>query len=438
MADIIFAPATAKGKAALSIIRVSGEGSGTLLKMITNKGLPENRVIALRSFYNPKSKKIIDTCLVAWMVAPRTYTGEDSFEIYCHGSISIVRSFFDSLSSCENVRLAEEGEFTKRALINGKLNLIKAEAINDLVNSETESQRILALKQLNKGLTVPIKKWKKTLRKIMAKVESVIDFSDEEDVPDNLNIKKELSILKYEFEKVLKNSASYELIKEGTKVVLTGKPNAGKSTLFNALLNSNKSIVTNIPGTTRDIIEAAVNLKGYPIIFYDTAGINNTNNPIEKEGINRAINIIKEADIVLNVIDANTFQKQDISHNYWNLINKIDTRPILSENLNNEKNIQKISASSGIGIDNLQENILNHVMYKTDTIKKADTFLSSARQKMLLTNSLESINFALQEKSEELVAESLRAINYNLGRILGEVDVEEVLGEIFSNFCIGK
>ena len=169
MSDIIFAPASAKGQAALSVIRVSGEGSGDLLKMITDKTLPENRKVSLRNFYNPESKEIIDTCLVVWMMGPRTYTGEDAFEIYCHGSIAIVRGFLYALSHCENVRLAEEGEFTKRALINGRLNLVKAEAINDLVQSETEAQRIFALKQLNKGLTVPIKKWKKILKKAWLK-----------------------------------------------------------------------------------------------------------------------------------------------------------------------------------------------------------------------------------------------------------------------------
>ena len=329
MNNIIFAPATAKGQAALSIIRVSGKGCSKVLITMTNKPLPQKRVMSLRNFFNPnKDNLIIDTCLVCWMPSPQSYTGEDSFEIYCHGGKSTMESFFETLSNIENVRFANEGEFTKRALINGKINLIKAEAINDLVYSETEEQRVLAIKQLNKGLTIPITEWKKILKKSMAKVESSIDFSDEADVPESLNIIEDLVSLKKEFEKVLNQSECFEMIKTGTKVVLTGRPNAGKSSIFNTILKTKKAIVTNIPGTTRDIIEGPINLKGYPVIFYDTAGINKTNNPVEKEGIRRARELIKKADLVLNVIDANDFNDNEINSNYWNVINKTDIKAI--------------------------------------------------------------------------------------------------------------
>ena len=439
MEDIIFAPATAEGMAAIAILRVTGKGCGKVLTNMTKKPLPPERVLTLRVFFDIKNEKeIIDSCLVCWMPGPRSFTGEDSFEIYCHGGNSIINTFLEALSNQESVRFAKEGEFTKRALINGKVNLIKAEAINDLIHSETDAQRRLAIKQLNKGLTIPVTLWKNTLKYCMATIESSIDFSDEYDVPNNINIKKDLNFLKNAFSKVLKNSESYELIKKGTKIVLTGRPNAGKSSIFNSILKTKKSIVTNIPGTTRDIIEGNVNLKGYPVIFYDTAGIHKTRDTIEKEGMKRAQYLIEEADIVLNVFDARNFKIEKTKNEQWNIVNKTDLKKVQINKEKTENVIILVSCITGKGIEELLEKIYNFIKKKTHNINSSASFLSSARQKKLLNDSLNTINLALEENSEEIIAEYLREINSNLGRILGEVDIEEVLGDIFSKFCIGK
>tara|TARA_B100000674_G_C37882838_1_gene935152 strand:- start:361 stop:1479 length:1119 start_codon:yes stop_codon:yes gene_type:complete len=367
-----------------------------------------------------------------------SYTGEDSFEIQCHGGNAIITSFYDALSSIKNVRIAEQGEFTKRAIINGKMNLIDAEALNDLIHAEAEQQRILAMKQLDNSLSVPIQKWRKLLLISMSNIEARIDFSDEEDIPGDQFSKKHLLKLKKEIDKTLKNGQQHDLIKEGLKIVLTGKPNAGKSSLFNYIVKGERSIVTDMPGTTRDTIEVKVNIGGYIVTFVDTAGINKTSDIIEQEGIKRAKHKVNNADLVLNIIDAPKFNQADINPKYWNVLNKIDKSPIEDIKVTNSLNFYKVSAKSGEGVNFLLQEILSFVIDNTKKIRNTNNFYSSNRQKKELEAIKVLLDLALKEDQEEILAEFIREINKGFGRILGHVDIEEVLGEIFSNFCIGK
>ena len=325
MQKTIFALATGNEMSALSVIRVSGNESEGIIKKLTSKELPEARIVTLRNFYYPnRKKKLIDSCLVVWMPGPRSYTGEDSLEIYTHGGDAVFRSFFSALNSIPNVRYAENGEFAKRAIVNGKTDLVKAEAVNDLINALTEKQRELAIRQFNRGLSIPIKKWREEIVKCMSLIEASIDFSDENDTPKSLDITKELLALREEIKAALKNKDYYELVNQGIKVVLKGKPNAGKSSIFNSILKKQKAIVSNTPGTTRDILEGQINFKGHAITFYDTAGITKTENSIEKEGIRRTRKLFKEADIILNITENEKFLPNSYSKKEWLVLNKID------------------------------------------------------------------------------------------------------------------
>jgi len=438
MNEIIFAPATAVGLAAISIIRVSGKGCKKILRDMINGNIPKERVISLRSFYNPKKMTLIDKCIVCWVPKNSSFTGEDSFEIHCHGGTAVMNSFFDALLTFKNVRLAEQGEFSKRSIINGKMNLIDAEAVNDLINAETEQQMFLALKQINKSLAIPIKKWRKLLIKSMSHIEANIDFSDEEDVAEKNIYNKYLLKLEKEMQQMLINSREYKYIKEGISIVLTGKPNAGKSSLFNSIIKSNKSIVTDVPGTTRDVIESKININGYPVTFVDTAGIDKTNNKIEKEGIKRAKEQIKKANIVLNIIDSSNYSDVEINQKHWNVFNKVDKIYKNKEDFIKPKTFFRVSAKSGKGIENLIKAISEHITSRTENIRNANYFYSSFRQRKELEDTSEYLKHAIIEKDDEIKAEYLRLANKSLGRMLGQADIEEVLGEIFSSFCIGK
>ncbi len=437
MQKTIFALATGNDISALSVIRISGKESQRILEKLTFKSVPSERVLTLRSFYFPDNKKKpIDKCLLVWMPGPRSYTGEDCVEIYTHGGDAVFQSFFSALISLPNVRYAKHGEFSKRAIINGKIDLVKAEAVNDLINAVTEKQRDLAISQFNRGLSIPIKKWRKGILKCMTLIEASIDFSDESDTPDNLNITKDLLGMREEFKEALKNKDYYELVNKGIKVVFKGKPNAGKSSIFNSIIKQQKAIVSNTPGTTRDTIEGKINFKGHAITFYDTAGITITNNTIEKEGIKRTRKLIKEADIILNISEDEHFLSKGQNKKEWLVLNKID------KNKNTKKKLKGkvilVSAKTGEGIEDILETIYLEIIKKTKKFNGKKNIILNLRQATELKEAEHSIAKALEEKSEEIISEHLRQANRSLERIIGAIDVEDVLGNIFSNFCIGK
>ena len=437
MQETIFALATGNQISALSVIRVSGLESESILKKLTLKNTPTERFLTLRNFYFPDSnKKLIDKCLVVWMPAPRSYTGEDSIEIYSHGGEAVFQGFFSALTSIPNVRYAEEGEFSKRAIINGKTDLVRAEAVNDLINSLTEKQRELAISQFNRGLSIPIMKWRKEIINCMSLIEANIDFSDESDTPESVNITKELSALRKQVKSALKNKDYYELVNKGIKVVFKGKPNAGKSSIFNSLIKKQKAIVSNTPGTTRDVIEGQINYKGHAIIFYDTAGITITENNIEKEGIRRTRKLLKEADIILNITEDENFLKKNHSKKEWLVLNKIDKNK-KNKNFFKDK-AMLVSAKTGEGLEDILERIHKEVIRKTKMFNSPKNIILNLRQAKELEEAELNITKALEEKAEEIISEHLRQANRSLERIIGNIDVEEILGNIFSNFCIGK
>ena len=437
MQETIFALATGNQISALSVIRVSGLESESILKKLTLKNTPTERFLTLRNFYFPDSnKKLIDKCLVVWMPAPRSYTGEDSIEIYSHGGEAVFQGFFSALTSIPNVRYAEQGEFSKRAIINGKTDLVRAEAVNDLINSLTEKQRELAISQFNRGLSIPIMKWRKEIINCMSLIEANIDFSDESDTPESVNITKELSALRKQVKSALKNKDYYELVNKGIKVVFKGKPNAGKSSIFNSLIKKQKAIVSNTPGTTRDVIEGQINYKGHAIIFYDTAGITITENNIEKEGIRRTRKLLKEADIILNITEDENFLKKNHSKKEWLVLNKIDKNK-KNKNFFKDK-AMLVSAKTGEGLEDILERIHKEVIRKTKMFNSPKNIILNLRQAKELEEAELNITKALEEKAEEIISEHLRQANRSLERIIGNIDVEEILGNIFSNFCIGK
>ena len=363
MQKTIFALATGNQIAALSVIRVSGTDSQRILKKLTCKNTPIERQLTLRNFYFPKSnKKLIDRCLVVWMPAPRSYTGEDCIEIYSHGGDAVFQGFFSALTSFPNVRYAEQGEFSKRAIINGKTNLVKAEAVNDLINALTEKQRELAISQFDRGLSIPIMKWRKEIIKCMSLIEANIDFSDESDTPECVNITEELSTLREQVKRAIKNKDYYELVNKGIKVVFKGKPNAGKSSIFNSILKKQKAIVSNTPGTTRDVIEGQINFKGYVIIFYDTAGITKTKDNIEREGIRRTRKLLKEADIILNITENENYLPKSNSKKEWLVLNKIDKRKKIKKNLDGRAIL--VSAKTGEGLKVILQRIHEEIIKK--------------------------------------------------------------------------
>lgn len=440
MYDTIFSPITLTGPSAISVFRISGENSGVILKLLTkSKDLPKERKQILKKIYNPAFKEeVLDVCLVCWMPKPNSFTGEDSFEISCHGGDSTSFAFIEALSKIEGLRFADAGEFSQRALINGKIDLVEAEAINDIILAETEKQRLLSIKQLSKGLSIPINFWRKEMINVLSKVEATIDFSDEESIPDKVYFKEDLEKLIFQIKEVLNEGDKVDLITNGTKVALTGSPNTGKSSLFNYIIKTQKSIVTSIPGTTRDVVEKKVNYKGYQIIFSDTAGIRKTKDLVEKEGIKKAIKEIEAADIVLNIYDVTELEEKERS-SFWNIYNKIDKTKdtTLKEQLAG-KNSFFVSAKTGEGVPQLIEAIYKNILIRTNEGAKEGYFYSNKRQRNNLEKVIVELKSAVNENSEEIIAEHLRSAIYNLERVLGKVDIEEVLGNIFSKFCIGK
>ena len=370
------------------------------------------------------------------MPAPRSYTGEDCIEIYSHGGDAVFQGFFSALTSFPNVRYAEQGEFSKRAIINGKTDLVKAEAVNDLINAITEKQRELAISQFNRGLSIPIMKWRKEIIKCMSLIEANIDFSDESDTPESVNITKELLTLREQVKGAIKNKDYYELVNKGIKVVFKGKPNAGKSSIFNSILKKQKAIVSNTPGTTRDVIEGQINFKGHAIIFYDTAGITKTEDNIEREGIRRTRKLLKEADIILNITEDENFLPKSYSKKEWLVLNKIDKSKKIKKNLEGKAIL--VSAKTGEGLEDILERIHKEIIKKTKRLNDPKNIILNLRQAKELEEAEHNITKALEEKSEEIISEHLRQANRSLERIIGNIDVEEVLGNIFSNFCIGK
>ena len=441
----IYALSSGPGIAGVAVVRVSGKDSSKVIKLITGEDLPVPRVATLRKMNNINTNELIDEGLLIWFPGPQSYTGEDLVEFHVHGSRAVVSALHASISEIENCRLAEPGEFTKRAFQNGKINLIKAESIADLISSETEIQRKQAVKIMNGRSSDKFNSWREKLLKILSHVEAKIDFPDE-DLPEDIlfKIKNTSEQVSNEINKILEDEKVGERIREGFKIAIVGPTNAGKSSLLNYLSKRDVAIVSEIAGTTRDVIETHLNLDGYPVVLSDTAGIRDSKDEIEKKGIKLALKRAEEADLRLVVIepknlDFTGFLKDLFDENSILVINKSD---LLQKNLDEQiKKLEHvlISIIKNSNLDILIDKIKNKL--KNKFVSNEDILITRERHRQHLKQCVDHLkNFNNKKKNGDFdkAAEDLRLATRHLGMIVGKVNVEEILASIFNDFCIGK
>ena len=425
--DTIYALSTSTGKSAIDVIRISGNNSLKILKKIIliKKIIPNKTNLIILKY----KKEVIDRVILTYFKAPKSFTGQDVFEINCHGSPAVVKKISNILSFL-GARLAEPGEFTKRALMNNKLNLVQTESLSDLINSETEKQRSLAINNLSGGLSLFVEKINKKLTQLLANTEALIDFSDE-DLPKNVlsKIKEQnkniIQIIKNE----LKNSSISKPIRQGFVVSIVGKPNTGKSSFVNFISNKKISIVTSFPGTTTDAISSTLDLYGYKFTFMDTAGIRKHKNKIEEIGIKKTKEIISVSDLNLVFLEKNEVDKyKNIKHKIF-VKSKLDKR----KKTNNSK-ITNISSVTGEGINKLLKKSKDMLIKK----EKNEPIFSRERHIMIMNNVfsiLKSIDF---NESLDIIAFKYREALRNSLEINQKFDIEDILDVIFKDFCIGK
>ena len=441
----IYALSTGPGISGIAVIRISGPETSKVIEILTNKKLPKPRIASLRKINKINTSELIDEGLILWFPGPESYTGEDMAEIQVHGSKAVIDALHSSISQIENCRMAEPGEFTKLAFQNGKINLLKAESVADLISSETEIQRQQAIKIMDGKSADQFNFLREKLLKILSYVEAKIDFPDE-DLPNDIldEIKNNSNDVIKKIEKILNDQKVGERIREGFKIAILGPTNAGKSSLINHLSNRDVAIVSEIAGTTRDVIETHLNIDGYPVIISDTAGIRESKDEIEKKGIKLSLNRAEEADLKLVVVDAKSPDFTDVlkgllDENAILVINKSD---LLEKEIDSEiKNINHvlISIKDNKNIDELISKIKNNL--KNKFITSDDILITRERHRQHLEQCLDHLNnFNKKKEIEDFdkAAEDLRLATRHLGMIVGKVDVEEILGSIFNDFCIGK
>ena len=441
----IYALSTGPGVSGIAIVRVSGKEAAEVVKQLTGDDLPVPRVATLKKINYINTNNLIDEGVVIWFPGPNSYTGEDLAEFHVHGSRAVVSALHSSISGIKNCRLAEPGEFTKLAFQNGKINLLKAEGIADLVSAETEIQRKQAVEIMNGKSSDKFTSWRAKLLKILAHVEAKIDFPDE-DLPKDIldEIQKTSNQVSKEIEKVLDDQKVGERIREGFKIAIVGPTNAGKSSLLNYLSKRDVAIVSEIAGTTRDVIETHLNLDGYPVVVSDTAGIRESKNEIEKKGIKLALNRAEDADLKLIIVDAKSVDftsvlEELIDENAILIVNKSD---LIAGNINNELKKHDhilVSIKNNLNLDKLILKIKKKLENKF--ISYGDILITRERHRQHLEQCISHLkNFKNKNGSEDYdkAAEDLRLATRHLGMIVGKVDVEEILGSIFNDFCIGK
>ena len=447
----IFALSSGRPPSAIAIVRVSGPQAGTALEVLAGR-VPQPR-LATRVLLRDREGQGIDEAIVLWFPGPASATGEDVAEFHIHGSRAVQAALFAALSKLENIRPAEPGEFTRRAVENGKLDLTEAEALDDLIHADTDRQRRQALRQLQGLLGNKARDWRKRIIEASALIEAGIDFSDEGDVPAEL-IAPALATIKAllgEIEETLAAQGRSERLRDGLTVAISGPPNVGKSTLINLLARREVAIVSPHAGTTRDVIEVQLDLDGYPVTLIDTAGIRATEDPVEQEGVRRARLRAAESDLVLWVTDAVHEQSEEIETPAavaWAVRNKIDLKSVgepaavgtTTQSGQGSRTTFRISAGRGDGISEL---VAALTAFARDYFgSREDSLIGRERQRRLLRETADGLRRCLvvaeRGQGDELAAEELRAASQSLGRLLGRIDVEDILDAIFREFCIGK
>ena len=431
----IYALSTANGIAGLAVIRVSGHLALTALKTLSRKSHFEPNMMTRTNFFDPNTSELLDKGLAVFFAKPNSFTGEDIVEIHIHGGISTVNLVLKALGSIDQLRLAEPGEFSKRAFINNKMDLTAIEAMGDLINAQTEAQHNQALSQMGGSLNKLYMSWRRDLIELVAYLEADIDFS-EEDIPEDIlkNTNLKIDKLLKEMNHHLNERHQGEILRDGFRVAIIGSPNVGKSSLLNTFAQRDVAIVSDQAGTTRDAIEVRLNVSGYPVLFTDTAGLRETKDSIEQKGIEVTHKKISESDLVIEIFDNPT--KLEFKENHLIVLNKCD-----QVNLENFqfKSAINISAKSGEGIDNLLEVISSKV--KQNFVKQSTTVPTKTRYILGVQKTVQSLlnakNVNLISQTE-LIVEELRLATNEIGRLTGAVDVEEYLEVIFRDFCIGK
>ena len=441
----IYALSSGPGISGIAVIRVSGPETKIVIQKMTKEGIPAPRMASLRKLNKINTNELIDEGIIIWFPGPDSYTGEDMVEFHVHGSRAVIEAMHNAISKVKNCRIAEPGEFTRVAFQNGKINLLKAESIADLISSETEIQRQQAIKIMSGKSSKKFNSWREKLLKNLSNVEAKIDFPDENLPHDILSdIKNSTKKIKEEIEKLLNDKNVGERIREGFKIAIVGPTNAGKSSLLNYLSKRDVAIVSEVAGTTRDVIETHLNIDGYPVVISDTAGIRDSKDEIEKKGIKLALKRAEDADLNLVIIEPKStdfigFLTDLVSEKAIFILNKTDWdfKKINSKlkklnpipiSLKNEKNIEGLISAIKKKLEN-------------KFITSDDILITRERHRQHLEQCIYHLK-KFEEKNEledfDKAAEDLRLATRHLGKIVGKVDVEEILGSIFNDFCIGK
>ena len=435
--DTIFAPATAQGRAGVAIIRMSGPHAVTALTMLTSKAAPIPRRAVCADFRDAEGE-LLDRGLAIYFAAPSSFTGEDVVELHIHGGRAVTAALLDALTEVQGMRPADPGEFSRRAFLNGKLDLTEAEAIADLVDAETRAQQRQALRQLDGALGRLYESWRHDLLRALAHLEADLDFPDE-DLPDGVadRTRPELERVGRAIKDHLTDNWRGERLRSGLEVAILGAPNAGKSSLLNALARRDAAIVSDIAGTTRDVIEVHMDLGGYPVVLADTAGLRETADRIEDEGVRRALARAERADLKLLLYDGFGWPNRDaataalVDTDAIEVVTKCDLEPDLAA----LDRPLPISTVTGDGLSPLLARVTDAV---AERLAGSEPALTRARHRNALIDASSSLERAQSAPAPELVAEDVRMAVRAIGRITGRVDVEDLLDVIFRDFCIGK
>ncbi|KAI9481624.1 MAG: tRNA modification GTPase TrmE [Benjaminiella poitrasii] len=454
----VYALSSAPGKAGVAVVRVSGKNAFEAVRKMTlsKRHATEPRKAYFRRIRHPRTGQILDRGLVLWFPGPHSFTGEDSVEFQVHGGNAVVKSVLDALHDLPDFRMAEQGEFSRRAFDNDKLDLTELEGLADLLNAETEAQHRLALRQAEGGLRKQYDYWRDQIIQCMAKTEAVIDFGEDENIEEGVmeDVSSEVRQLYDSICMHLNDSRVGEIIRGGIQVAIIGPPNAGKSTLLNRLAKREAAIVSDIPGTTRDIVEVKLNLGGYPVTLCDTAGLRESKDMIEIEGIKRAKARITSSDIKICLLPLDEIATIDpiirtiIDDNTYLILNKSDiaAKSYIKEDImrlkeeTGVKNIWTMSCTTGQGVNTFLNQMIATLKERFDSSIANPALITQARHREHLEDCVQYLESFLNIPNEDVVlsAEELRLAANALGRITGKIDVENVLDALFGQFCIGK